>query len=269
MQLPADHHAHAPLPGITPLAAQTRAATATSVLDVMLLYTPQARDAAGGVANIEATAQAAVDNMNTAFSNSNVAAQLNLVLTALANHDDAGNLSTDLTWVSGDATVAALRAQVGADLVGLLVEDGAGFCGLGYVMRDVGAAFAPNAFQVTARTCAVGNLSYAHEHGHNLGLEHDPANGPASGDASYPWSFGHFVNGSFRTVMSYSIPCAQGCTRVAHFSNPAINYNAQPTGITDQRDNARTLREGDSGVGTTAVAAAFLASTVIFSDDFE
>lgn len=265
----APDHAHTAPAATSHSATPQRASTANTLIDVLVLYTPQARDAAGSVALIEATAQAAVDNANTAFSNSNVPAQFNLVHIALADHDDAGNIGTDLTWVANDSTVASLRSSVGADLVGLLVEDGAGSCGIGYVMRNVGPSFASSGFQVTARTCAVGNLTYAHEHGHNLGLEHDPANGPAAGSASYPWSFGHYVNGSFRTVMSYSTQCAQGCTRVAHFSNPSINYNAQPTGIAELRDNARTLREGDSGTGTTAVVAAFLTTPNLFSDGFE
>ena len=36
-------------------------------IDVMVLYTPQARDASGGLAGIEATAQSAIDLSNTAF----------------------------------------------------------------------------------------------------------------------------------------------------------------------------------------------------------
>ena len=170
-------------------------------------------------------------------------------LIAEVAHDDAGDLGIDLSWVSGDATVAALRDQYGADMVSLIVENGAGFCGMGYVQRSVGPGFASSAFQVTARSCAVGNLSLAHEHGHNLGMEHDPANGPAPSSASYPWSFGHYVSGVYRTVMSYPSPC--GCSRVAYFSNPNVIYSGSPTGLVDQRDNARTANS------TVSIVAAF------------
>jgi hypothetical protein len=229
-------------------------------VEVMALYTPQARDAAGGVANIEATVQSAVDITNTAFTGSSSNARFHLAYTGLANHDDAGDTSADLSWVRYDATVAGLRNTHAADLVSLIVENGAGVCGRGYVMRNVGPGFASSAFQVTDRGCAVGNLTWAHEHGHNLGLEHDPANGTSPASASYPWSFGHYVNGSYRTVMSYSNQCASGCTRVARFSNPDVVYNSSATGIADERDNHRTLDEGDSGVGTAEVAAAFRGS---------
>jgi hypothetical protein len=237
---------------------------ATDRIDVMGLYTPQARDAAGGVAAIEATIQAAVDNANTAFIDSDMTARFFLVHTALANHGDAGDLSADLAWLANDPAVAALRDTHGADLIGLLVQNGAGYCGIGYVQRNPGAGFASSAFQVTARSCAVGNLSYAHEHGHNMGFEHDPANGISPGSASYPWSFGHYVDGSYRTVMSYSTECGLGCTRVAHFSNPDVQHAGVPTGIANQRDNART---GDL---TAPIIAAFRAVTApIFTDGFE
>lgn len=226
------------------LEAQTATAASISAdvvqIDLLSVYTPQARDAAGGVAQIDALIQAAVDNANTAFMNSQVNAHYNLVATALANHNDAGDLGADLGWVQSDSAVATLRNQYGADLVSLVVQNGAGYCGMGYVMNSVSSSFASSAFQVTAKDCAVGNLSFAHEHGHNIGMQHDPANGDSPSNASYPWSFGHFVNGVFRTVMSYASPCSSGCTRVAYFSNPNVMYAGYPTGIADQRDNART-----------------------------
>jgi len=209
-------------------------------IDVMVMYTPEARDAAGGVAAIEATAQAAVDIANTAFDDSNVVTRFNLVHAAVTTRHDSGDLYADLPWLRDDAGVAALRNAYAADLVSLLVEDGGGYCGLGYVMRYPSASFADSAFQVTDRGCAVGNLSWAHEHGHNMGMEHDPANGTAPASASYPWSFGHFVDGSYRTVMSYSNQCLYGCTRVPHFSNPGVFHAGVATGIADQRDNHRT-----------------------------
>jgi hypothetical protein len=209
-------------------------------IDVMVMYTPEARDAAGGVAAIEATAQAAVDIANTAFEDSNVITRFNLVHAAVTSRHDTGDTSADLGWLRSDAGVASLRDAYGADLVSLLVQDAGGVCGRGYVMRSPSASFADWAFQVTARTCAVGNLSWAHEHGHNMGMEHDPANGTTPASASYPWSFGHFVNSSYRTVMSYSNQCPNGCARVPHFSNPSVFHAGVATGIADERDNHRT-----------------------------
>jgi hypothetical protein len=95
-----------------------------------------------------------------------------------------------------------------------------------------------NAFTVTARSCAVGNLSFAHELGHNMGSQHNPENGSGP---TFPYGFGHYVNGSYRTVMSYVDPCPSGCTRVAYFSNPNVIFNGAATGINNARDNARSI----------------------------
>lgn len=223
------------------LATRAIAGDAPDSIDVMGVYTPQARSGAGGTAQIEATIQGAVDNANTSFANSNSIPRFNLVHTAEINYNDSGDMTADLYWLADSTEVAALRDQYSADMVGMIVNTGSA-CGVGFVQRSPGASFEGSAFQVTHRTCAVGNLSYAHEHGHNMGLEHNPENSSASpSQASYPWSYGHWINGSYRTVMSYSNPCSQRCTRVTQYSNPDISFNGVPTGIAEQRDNARTL----------------------------
>ena len=220
--------------------ATAGAADPNAEMHLLAMYTPQARDAAGGVAQIEATIQAAVDNANTAFANSNMFGRYVLVHTALANYNDSGNLSTDLNWIDSDPATAALRDQYGADMVSLMVDSGG--CGIGYVQRNPGPGFAGAAFQVTVRNCAVGNLTFAHEHGHNLGFEHDPGNSNAyPNGASFDWSFGSAIGGNVaRTVMAYPAACTSNCPRLMYHSNPDIFYSGFPTGNAADRDNART-----------------------------
>jgi hypothetical protein len=74
--------------------------------------------------------------------------------------------------------------------------------------------------------------------GHNMGSHHNPENG---GTAVFPYGYGHYVNGSYRTVMSYVDPCSSGCVRRPYFSSPNIIYLGQPTGIHNSRDNARSI----------------------------
>jgi len=222
--------------------ATTTAADGTVQIVLMSVYTPQARSAAGGTTQIQAQIQAAVDQANTAFVNSNMIARYFLAHTEEVAYNDSGNIETDLNWVTSNSAVASLRNTYSADMVSLITQNGGGYCGIGWVQRNPGSSFAGYAFQVTARNC-LSNSTLAHEHGHNMGMEHDPANaGISSSGASYPWSFGHYVNGAFRTIMSYDV-CSISCPRVLHFSNPDVLYNGLSTGIVDQRDNAQT---GDS-----------------------
>lgn len=239
---------------------------ATNTVDVIVVYTPEARVGAGGHNAIKATAQAAVDAMNSAMVNSQVDTEVVLLYAGEVNYNDSNNSANDLSWLQGSAEVESLKNLYGADMTGLLVNNLGGSCGRGYIMRTPGSFFRDYAVQVTRRSCAVGNLSFAHEFGHNMGLEHNPENSSAtSATASYPWSFGHYHSGSYRTVMSYSDPCAGNCTRRHYFSNPSVTYNGLATGVANERDNARTLNL------TSPISAAFRTRVdeVIFRDDFE
>ncbi len=249
-----------------PAPAMTGSGPVDEPVDVMIAYTPPVLAALGSVAAVEAHAQAAVDASNTAFINSAMTVRFRLVAMMPVAHSDSHSLEDDLAWLSGDPEVSARRDAVGADLVSLLVEDGGGGCGLGAGMRSPGPSFADSAFQVTVRSCAVSNFSYAHEHGHNMGMEHDAANGPSPEMASYPWSFGHTVDGSYRTVMSYASEsaCPNGCPRRAYFSNPDVIYLGVPTGVEGRSDNHRT------GNLTYPIVAAFRSRpNTIFTGDFE
>ena len=229
----------------------TAAAGSTTEIVLMSVYTPQARAAAGGTTQIQAQIQAAVDQANSAFMNSNMIARYFLAHTEEVTYNDSGDITTDLNWVTGNAGVASLRNTYAADMVSLITANGGGYCGIGWVQRSPGSGFASYAFQVSAQGCLT-NQTLAHEHGHNMGMEHDPADaGVASTGASYPWSFGHYVDGQFRTIMSYPNPCSLGCPRVLNFSNPNVLYNGIPTGIVNQRNNAYT---GDL---TAPIVAAF------------
>lgn len=213
-------------------------------IDVMVLYTAAARQGAGGTANIQATIQAAIDAGNTAYANSQIVQRLRLVHMSEVTYAESGSFGAHLSWLSSNSAVAALRNTYRADVVDLMVND-TEYCGLASLMVNVSPSFASSAFSVTSRTCAVGNFSLVHELGHNMGAHHDPANG---GTAAYPYSYGHFVNGSFRTVMAYNSECTQGCTRVSRFSNPNVNYLGAPTGVANTRDNHRVLNNTASVV---------------------
>ncbi|MEM6457235.1 MAG: M12 family metallo-peptidase [Acidobacteriota bacterium] len=233
-------------------------------LTLIVFYTPQARSAAGGVGQIVATAQAAVDNSNTAFMNSAMNMRYTLLHTDLINYNDTGDVFADRNWLQASPEARLARNEWGADMVGLLVNTSS-FCGVAFLMGNQSvASFEDFGYQVTVRNCAVGNLTFAHEHGHNMGFQHNPQSGASPSNAFRTYAYGHFVSGSYRTVMSYSSSCSGGCTRVTQHSNPNIIFNGVPTGIDRQRDNARVGGEVAAGV------AAWRGTGVrIFTGDFE
>lgn len=240
---------------------------ATTSIDVMIVYTPQLLTTLGGEPQVRAQAQAAVDAANTSFTNSEMSARFQLVAvlpTTIEEGPAVTALGMHLTSLRNDPQVAAQRTHYGADLVSMLVVDGLRSCGIGYLMQSVGSGFASYGFQVTASDCAVGNLSYAHEHGHNMGMEHDRPNSTSPATASFPWSFGHSIDGGYRTIMAYEDACTLGCVRRTYFSNPNVSYLGSPTGIAEFADNHRT------GNSTTPIVAAFRANTnQVFANGFD
>ncbi|MEE9231535.1 MAG: M12 family metallo-peptidase [Acidobacteriota bacterium] len=211
--------------------------------DVLIVYTAAARDAAGGTASIEVISQNAVDLTNTAYANSQVVPRVNLVHLEELPYTETGRMRDDLYWVRDDPGVNELRDLYGADMVALLVHD-LSSCGTAFLQSQPGESFAPNAYQVAAWDCAGGNLTLAHEFGHNQGADHNPENATNyPNGAAYAWSYAHYHDGNYRTVLSYSAPCHSGCPRQPYFSNPDIIYNGAPTGVAGDRENFRTIND--------------------------
>ncbi|MBM4297686.1 MAG: hypothetical protein FJ143_08100, partial [Deltaproteobacteria bacterium] len=239
---PATGAAPAPSSGAGGATSESTAADGTVEIVLLSVYTPQARAGAGGATQMHAAIQAAVDQANTAFINSQMVARFFLAHTAEVTYNDTGNMNADLDWVTANAGVAALRNTYSADMVSLIVENGGSYCGTAWVQRNPGSGFAGYAFQVTDRGC-LPNSTFAHEHGHNMGMEHNPENSSVGNNpsaASYDFAFGHWASGSFATIMTYSSICPASCPRILNFSNPDVLHNGLSTGIFNQRDNAQT-----------------------------
>jgi len=217
-----------------------------TTFDVLVVYTAAARSAAGGSdAAIQARINLGVSETNTAYANSGVIPRLRLVSAQAIDYVETGNLSTDLNAITGTTDgqmdgVHALRDALGADLVKLVVGSTAGgACGVAWLMQSLSAGFASHAFSVTAYPCISPNYTFGHELGHNMGSNHAPEDGSVNSPL-YPYSFGYKNPANlFRTVMAYNCPVS--CTRVLHFSNPAVSYSGQPTGTVAQHHNAMSI----------------------------
>ncbi len=211
------------------------------LIDVMTLWNAAAQGAAS-TSDMNALAAQAVATANAVYANSGIAQRLRLVYSAAVTYTtcatpaDAGDYwgcaLDDLTDAQGTLSVVpALRNQHGADLVTLLVEPGGGICGIGWIPLSIGAGNDGNGFNVIAASCAVGNLSYPHELGHNMGANHDTYVSPGTtGPRAYNHGYVQLAN-RWRTVMAYNDQCvANGfsCARLPLMSTPdyAVDTNA-------------------------------------------
>ncbi len=110
------------------------------------------------------------------------------------------------------------------------------------------------------RGCASGNLSFAHELGHNFGALHDPYVDP--GTSPYAYGHGHAAPAArWRTVMAYNNVCSAAgtsCARIPYFSNPNLSYGspAQPLGTASTSDNARVHNQNATTVANFRASGA-------------
>lgn len=212
-----------------------------SIVDVMVVYGPDARAEVGGTAAMQDRIALGMTESNTTLENSGAGFRYRLVHTYETSYTSSGSSSTDLsnlrlTTDGNMDEIHSLRDQYGADLVSLWLKDGG--CGRGYLWSN-----AATAFSIARLDCATGNLTFGHEFGHNFGARHDwyvdttidtPTYNHGFVDNAYQW----------RTMMAYWSECydatGAACTRVTHISSPSINYSGSATGITGGTSTACT-----------------------------
>jgi hypothetical protein len=228
-----------------------------ATIDLLILYTAEARTGAGGDAQIRNFAQHLVDQSNQIFENSFVPnVRYRLRHASLTTMLDSQPSNVQLSALSLRTGLQDTRVAYGADGVMLLTEVFSDWAaGIAFIQRNPGPSFRPYALGIVSRHWAQWNPTFAREGGHILGMEHDLGNaGIAPELASFPWSFGHHTpyladpspKPGFYTVMAYYGNCGTPCTQVMFFSNPDViltgPHGGLAAGIVDQRDNARTAR---------------------------
>ena len=231
-------------------------------IDVAVVYTPAAREEAGGAAAIAAVVDLMVAETNQAYAASGVDHRLRLVERSEIAYKETGDSLTDLRRFAAPSdghmdAVHALRDRVGADLVHLIVSEGGG------------RAYLVGAFGLTCQRCGGG--TFAHELGHNMGLRHDRyeqsfvrpwASGRLTPDPAYGYvnqpglAVGAARSRRWVTIMSYRTQCSDtytSCSELLRFSNPRQRYNGDPLGV--------PFGSGGSGVTGPVDAAGVLNAT--------
>ena len=235
-------------------------------IDVAIVYTPAAREAAGGAAAIEAAIDLMIAETNEAYAASGVNQRVALVGRSEVPYTqwfwgpDLDRLADPSDGYMDEAH--ALRDETGADLVHLIVAPPYSVCGVAF-LPQLGW---PGPFAITLLNC--GGLVFAHELGHNMGLFHDRfqvqvnqsgvTSDPAYGYANQRMlEAGAPPSSRWRTIMAYSTRCrltdAQRCARLPRFSNPRQRYQGDPLGV--------AFEAGTSGVTGPADAVAVLNAT--------
>lgn len=229
-------------PGLPPAALSGGATAADedpAALRVTLAFGEDAVEALGGPDQIESYAASLVASANSAYANSQIPG-FRMELASVVEVTVPWWLDTGPEYLyyatgRGDSIMDELHTVAGAvsaDLTALIVDVN-NFCGVGFIAPgdpELG-------FTVSDIDCALGNLTFAHEIGHNLGCHHAPEDTTSPGFT--PYSFGHkWGDRAYRSIMAYSPG-----QRVPYYSNPDVSFGGSPTGVAGQRDNARVIRE--------------------------
>ncbi|MEE9368387.1 MAG: M12 family metallo-peptidase [Pontiella sp.] len=230
----------------------------TVVVDVMIVYTPAARIAEGGINGINNNITLAMQKANAAHGNSNTKMTLNLVHSAETIYTESGSASTDLNALRGEDDglmdeVHGLRNTNAADFVCLL-EDEPGTGGIGGLMSDTDGE-PHRAFCLARVQQSDWTYTVVHEFGHNMGCHHSKTqttqSGPGLYDYSAGWQWADTESSSsigYCSLMTYENFDSTGgyeYDRVGYFSNPDIDYtgdSTNPTGDATNGDNARSIR---------------------------
>jgi len=218
--------------------------------DILVYYTAGAMAVYGSNAAIESAIANQVAISNQVYVNSGINVLLRLAYVGPTTYVSTGDAPTDVNNLRGTTDgymdeVHALRNQVGADILVLIVAPPWNYCGYSTNSSD-------GLYANAVSTSCFGNYSFTHEIGHSQGAGHNREDAAYTGSTAninygYGYRYCNRTDGlGFRTVMSYS---CTGAPVVGIFSSPSLTYNGLPTGVdyatspSTAADNVRNINE--------------------------
>lgn len=248
-------------------AAPGIAADNGSIVDLMVVYTSQARADAGGTSAIQDDINTWVGEENTALQNSGVLFRYRLVHVAEVTYNGEtthAQIMQHLQSVDGVLDdVLTMRNTYGADLVHLILGSAqlSDSCGSGFVLRAGDPDPAAWGFSITNFSCdgyQGSRYQLGHALGHNFGLQHSPQDQHDDGRGSGPapaltaYAFGYVdPQNRFRDIMADDCPVAgpnavagvYNCPRVPFYSTTLTTYNGAAIGNAQSADAARVIND--------------------------
>jgi hypothetical protein len=248
-------------------AASATAADDGSVIDLMVVYTPEARANAGSTDAMVAKVGTWVDETNTALQNSGALFQFRLVHTAEVAYSGETThvqILDHLQSVDGVMDeVLTMRDTYAADLVHLIVapDQLTDTCGTGFEMEAGDPDPEAWGFSVSNFSCDGydgSRYEIAHTLGHNFGVQHNPQSGtydareagvtPALTDYAYGYVD---PENRFRDIMAIDCPAPgpnavsglYNCPRVEFYSTSLETYNGAPVGDAQTSDAIRVMND--------------------------
>ena len=244
----------------------TTAPAPAPVIDLLVLYTPEALKARGGKEQLTQAVERGIASMNDALSRSRIPGTIRVIglEETPVPESKVGRSRTGFDWIAGYGP--GVRNIYDADLVSVVVTGGEGIASSPYVpIANVNGAEAWSVVGNDWLEPVPGGGEagvFAHELGHNLGATHDWGTTPDTRGANSQ-RHGYVNPNGLIDIMAYTTSplCAPNrCNRQPYYSNPDVTVGGLPFG---QRGGTKPSDIASVFTKTIPVVAGYRTATMV------